>query len=83
MLIICQVKDEWQTKEEKLIPYPSKLTEGFDEIDFTHMGKVKNQFADALATLASMAKIDYGIRVQPIHIEIKNFPVHCCSLKEK
>ena len=84
MLIICQVKGEWQTKEEKLIPYQqylSKLTEGFDEIDFTHMGRDKNQFADALATLASMAKIDYGIRVQPIHIEIKNFPAHCCSLE--
>ena len=47
------------------------------------MEKDKNQFADALATLASMAKIDYEIKVQPIHIEIKNFPAHCCSLKEK
>ena len=84
MLIICQVKGEWQTKEEKLIPYQqylSKLTEGFDEIDFTHMGRDKNQFADALATLASMAKTDYGIRVQPICIEIRNFPAHCCSIE--
>ncbi|XP_061945039.1 uncharacterized protein LOC133669048 [Populus nigra] len=84
MLIICQVKGEWQTKEEKLIPYQqylSKLTEGFDEIDFTHMGRDKNQFADALATLASMAKTDYGIRVQPICIEIRNFPAHCCAIE--
>ncbi|XP_061965340.1 uncharacterized protein LOC133689500 [Populus nigra] len=84
MLIICQVKGEWQTKEEKLIPYQqylSKLTEGFDEIDFTHMGRDKNQFADALTTLASMAKTDYGIRVQPICIEIRNFPAHCCAIE--
>ena len=45
------------------------------------MGRDKNQFADALTTLASMAKIDYGIREQPIHIKIKIFPAHCCSLK--
>ena len=78
------MKGEWQAKEEKLIPYQqylSKLTKGFDEIDFTHMERDKNQFADALATLASMAKTDYGIRVQLIRIEIKNFPAHCCSIE--
>ena len=64
-----------------MIPYLLKLTEGFDEIDFTHIRKDKNQFVDALATLASIAKIDYEIRVQPIHIEIKNFPAHCCSFE--
>ena len=34
MLIICQVKGEWQTKEEKLIPYQeylSKLVGEFEE----------------------------------------------------
>ena len=62
MLIICQVKGEWQTKEEKLIPYQeylSRLAEEFEEIEFTHLGRGGNQFADALATLASMARIDF------------------------
>jgi len=60
MLIICQVKGECQTKIKKLRPYQlymSKLEKEFDEIKFTHMGKDKNQFADALTTLAFMAKI--------------------------
>jgi len=35
----------------------SKLEKEFDEIKFTHMGRDKNQFADALTTLAFMAKI--------------------------
>jgi ribonuclease HI len=66
MLIICQIKREWQTKEEKLRPYQeylSKLAREFEEIEFTHLGREGNQFADALATLASMAKIDFGHKV--------------------
>ena len=42
MLIICQVKGDWQTKEEKLRPYQeylSKLAREFEEIKFTHLGK--------------------------------------------
>ena len=35
----------------------SKLEKEFDEIKFTHMGRDKNQFADALTILAFMAKI--------------------------
>jgi ribonuclease HI len=61
MLIICQVKGEWQTKEEKLRPcqeYLSTLSEEFKEIRFTHLGREGNHFADALATLAAMATID-------------------------
>jgi len=45
MLIISQVKGEWQTKYEKLSPYQEylfKLVENFDEIEFTHLGRDKN-----------------------------------------
>jgi ribonuclease HI len=84
MLIICQVKGEWQTKEEKLRPYQeylSTLSEEFKEIRFTHLGREGNHFADALATLAAMATIDLGRKVQPVHIDIRNKPAHCCSIK--
>jgi hypothetical protein len=37
------------------------------------MGRDKNQFVDALVTLASMAKINYGNRVKHISIEVKIF----------
>jgi ribonuclease HI len=79
MLIICQVKSERQTKDEKLRPYQeylSKLAESFDEIEFTHLGRDKNQFADALATLASMATIGGGAKNQPIGIKIRNYLAH-------
>jgi ribonuclease HI len=45
MLIICQVKGEWKTKEEKLRPYQeylSKLAGEFEEIEFTYLGREGN-----------------------------------------
>jgi len=48
--------------------YLSKLAKEFNEIKFTHIKSDKNQFVDALATLAFIAKIDYENRVQPISI---------------
>jgi len=86
MLIICQVKGKWQTKDEKLRPYQdylSKLAESLDEIKFTHLGRDKNQFADALAILASMATIGGRAKIQPIGIEIINSPAHCGLIEEE
>jgi hypothetical protein len=86
MLIICQVKGEWQIKDEKLRPYQeylSKLVKEFDEIKFIHMWRDKNWFADALATLASMIKIDFKNIVQPINIEVGNSLAHYYSVKEE
>ena len=40
-----------ETKDEKLRPYQeylSKLGGEFEEIEFTHLGREGNQFADAL-----------------------------------
>ncbi|XP_052312616.1 uncharacterized protein LOC112328848 [Populus trichocarpa] len=84
MLIICQVKGEWQTKEEKLRPYQeylSTLAKEFEEIRFTHLGREGNHFADALATLAAMTTIDLKCKVQPVHIDIRNDPAHCCLVE--
>jgi hypothetical protein len=57
--------------------YLSKLVKEFDEIKFTHMEIDKNQFVDALATLAFMDEIDYGNKVQPIFIEVRKSLAHC------
>ena len=59
------------------------MAESFDEIKFTHLERDKNQFADALATLASMATIGGGAKIQPIGIEIRNSPAHCGSIEEE
>jgi len=38
---------------------------------------------DALATLAYMARIDFGHKVQLVHIDIRNNPAHCCSVERE
>ena len=66
LLIICQVKGEWQIKDETLKSYQDyllKLANEFEEIKFTHISRDKNQFTDVLATLASMTQINIWSRI--------------------
>jgi hypothetical protein len=80
------VKGKWQTKDEKLRPYQeylSKLVREFEEIMFTHLGREGNHFVDTLVTLASMARIDFGHKVQSVHIDIRNNPAYCCAVERE
>jgi hypothetical protein len=86
ILIIHQVKGKGQTKDEKLRPYQeylSKLAREFEEIKFTHLGMEGKHFADALVTLASIARINFGHKVQPVHIDTRNNSAHCCSVERE
>ena len=56
-LIILQTLGEYKTRDSKLVPYHqhlTEMTEAFEAISFTYIPRSENQFADALATLASM-----------------------------
>lgn len=48
--------------------------EEFEEIFFSHIRREKNQFTNALATLASITNMDYEIEVQPIQIAERDSP---------
>jgi hypothetical protein len=63
--------------------YLSKLAREFEEIKFTHLGREGNHFADALVTLTYMARIDFGHKVQSVHINIRNNPAHCCLVERE
>ena len=83
MLIICQVKGEWKTKDIKLKLYQNylvKLTSKFEEVEFTQMSRDKNQFADGLATLTSMVQIVAREKIYPIDIKFRNYQAHCFPL---
>ncbi|KAJ9177047.1 hypothetical protein P3X46_012301 [Hevea brasiliensis] len=85
-LIIYQVKGEWQTKDPKLIPYQKYLLElikKFEEISFTHLSRDKNQFADALATLAVMAQMEEGQTTQVLRIKVRSEPAYCFMIEEE
>jgi hypothetical protein len=58
----------------------TNLTNEFKEIEFTYLGRDKNKFYNASATLASMVMINYGVTVQPICIEVKSSQTHYFSV---
>ncbi|PKI67552.1 hypothetical protein CRG98_012136 [Punica granatum] len=73
MLTIFQTLKQWKTKDPKLVPYHEyleELTENFEDISFTYTPLMKNQFADALATLASMVSITKENLIEPLEFEI-------------
>ena len=49
--------------------YLEDLTKTFDKIEYTIILRAQNQFADALATLASMVEIPKGVWTRPLEIE--------------
>ena len=59
-------------KEEQLKPYQQyleDLTKTFDKIEYTIIPRAQNQFADTLATLASMVEIPEGIWTRPLEMK--------------
>ena len=66
--------DIWRTRNEKLKPYHAYLyflVDRFEELRYIHLPRAENQFANALATLASVIKIPTGMTVRPLLIEIR------------
>ena len=49
--------------------YLEDLTKTFDKIEYTIIPRAQNQFANALATLASMVEIPEGVWTRPLEIE--------------
>ena len=65
-LVIAQAQKLWKVKEENLKPYQQylkELTKTFNKIEYTIIPRAQNQFANALATLASMVEISEGVRM--------------------
>ncbi|XP_012453510.1 uncharacterized protein LOC105775545 [Gossypium raimondii] len=84
-LVIYQLKGEWETRDPKLISYQKlvlKLIEKFDDITFCYLPRDENQMADALATLASMIKVNRQEDMKPIRMSIYETTAHCCNIEE-
>ncbi|XP_070034737.1 uncharacterized protein [Nicotiana tomentosiformis] len=70
--LIHQVQGEWSTKNVKIPPYMhcvKELCKKFTKIEFKHVPKIHNEFADALATLSSM--IQHLDKNYNDHIEVE------------
>ena len=78
-LVIAQAQKLWKVKEEHLKPYQQyleDLTKIFNKIKYTIIPRAQNQFANSLATLASMVEIHEGVWTRPLKIEQSGEEVH-------
>ena len=84
-LVIRQIQGDWKTRDVKLRPYHAYLellVGRFDDLSYTYLPRARNQFADALATLASMIDILEGVVVCPLLVETRSVPTYCCLIDE-
>ncbi|XP_012453258.1 uncharacterized protein LOC105775277 [Gossypium raimondii] len=85
-LVIYQLKDEWEMRDPKLISYQKlvlELIKEFDDITFCYLSLDENQMADALATLASMIKVNKQVDIKPIQMSIYETLAHYYNIKEE
>ncbi|XP_070050978.1 uncharacterized protein [Nicotiana tomentosiformis] len=72
-LLVHQVFGEWATKNTKILPYlycVQELIKRFTKIEFKHVLRIQNEFADALTTLSSMIQHPDKNFIDPILIGI-------------
>ena len=60
--------------------YLDLLVDRFEELRYIHLPRAKNQFADALATLASMIEILVGVTMRSLLIETRPAPAYYCLI---
>src|ERR1043165_9347489 len=86
ILIVSQALRKWKIKEERLFPYLRRLDElaqQFENLTFEYLPRAKNQFEDALATLASMVSVPEGRPIRPLRIRLHKQPAHIMQLVEE
>ncbi|XP_050896341.1 uncharacterized protein LOC127103097 [Lathyrus oleraceus] len=85
-LVINQVKEDWDTRDHKLIPYKdhvSKLVPYFNEITFHHIPREENHLADALETLASMFKVKWKNEIPSFHHSYLDESAYCLAAEDE
>ncbi|XP_070009953.1 uncharacterized protein [Nicotiana sylvestris] len=85
-LLVHQVLGEWATMNSKIFPYlyhVQELMKRFTKIEFKHVSRIQNEFADALATLSSMIQHPDKNFIYPILVRIHNQPAYCAHVEEE
>ena len=86
VLVICQLNEEWETKDSKLVPYQEfikGLIEQFGEIIFKHLPQEENYLAEALATLATMFKVNANAETQLVKLKVQESQAHNAYVQKK
>ncbi|XP_070041399.1 uncharacterized protein [Nicotiana tomentosiformis] len=85
-LLVHQVLGEWATKKTKILPFlhcVQKLIRRFTKLEFKHVPRIQNEFADALATLSSMIQHPEKNFINPIPIGIQKQPAYYAHVEEE
>ncbi|XP_070001937.1 uncharacterized protein [Nicotiana sylvestris] len=85
-LLIHQVREEWATKNSKILPYlhhVQELRERFTNTKFQHVPRVQNKFTDAWDTQSSMMQHPDKNIIDPIPVTIYDQPAYCAHIKEE
>ncbi|XP_070008081.1 uncharacterized protein [Nicotiana sylvestris] len=85
-LLVHQVQGEWATKNTKILPYlyhVQELMKRFTKIEFKHVPRIQNEFADALATLPSIIQYPDKNFINPVQVRIHNQPAYCAHVDEE
>ncbi|XP_070012401.1 uncharacterized protein [Nicotiana sylvestris] len=85
-LLIHQVREEWATRNSKILPYLHHIQElrrRFTKIEFQHVPRVQNEFADALGPLSSMIQHPDTNFIDPIPIKIHDQEAYCTHVEEE
>lgn len=83
VLVILQATGDWYILEEMFLDYHECLQilfKSFKHLTFDYIGKRRNSFTDALATLASMIDIPQGAEMTPIEIEQRVESTYCLQV---
>jgi len=84
-LVIHQVKEEWEIRDHKLIPYKAYIKgmiEHFEDIEFHHISREDNQLAEALANLSSMFEVSQEEELPMIKMQSYENPIYCHFIEE-
>ncbi|XP_070011109.1 uncharacterized protein [Nicotiana sylvestris] len=85
-LLVHQVQGEWATKNTKKLPYlyhVRELMKRFTKIEFKHVPRIQNEFANALATLSSMIQHPDKNFIDHIPVRIHNQLAYCAHVEEE
>ena len=69
-----------------MVPYQEfikRLIKQFEEITFKHLPREENYLADALATLATMFKVNANAETQLVKLEVRESQAHCACIQEE
>ena len=85
-LVIHQVKEEWEIRDHKLIPYKAYIKgmiEHFEDIEFHHISREDNQLAEALANLSSMFEVSQEEELSMIKMQSYENPIYYHFIEEE